>query len=314
MDIQQADEFMEQYADDIANLLRSYARRWNGDEQVDDTLEDEIIKRYFIGYELAEEGVRPHVFMQFWYGGSGDIVVERDGRSVSLKPHALDYPVAKIDIVCMPEKGEDFAIDGQHVVHSMQELNDRMGVMWNADHWGVRAQDEHLKHNAQVHRAYVPLQGYYKKSLEPVSITLRKLGEAWQGEEQTDNTPDLDDAKGGGLGGLIGGKRNSGKKRFAVGYSAPLLKRDKAGKARITTPAVWVDMWEGGKGTLKKTAHASVVELEKGQATRIAVVFRTDEPLMVVDGHPQASARTPKDLQQMLVQLWKADAFGLKDG
>lgn len=311
MDLQQADEYVKTYVTDIENIFRTFARRWSAEEQVDNTTEDEIIKRYFIGYDLAEENKRANVFMVFWYGGSGEIVELRDGRAVNIKLHPMDYPVTRINIECIPEGGEDFLIDSEHLVHSVQEMSDRMMVMWNSDHWQVK--NDHIADNARLYRQYVPLQGYFKKSLPPLIAILQKLGEAWGAEEQTDNTPDPEDEKNkGGLRGILGGKK-SGKKRFAMGYSAPVFKQSSNEPARITRAAVWVDLWQGSKGTLKKTANSQMVDLSDESPTRIAVVFSQDQPLMTVDKHPDAKARTPKDLQKVLVDLWKQDAFGIKD-
>jgi hypothetical protein len=144
----------------------------------------------------------------------------------------------------------------------------------------------------------------------PIAKVLKKMGESWDGEEQTDNSPDPDDNKTGGIGGLFGS--NSGKKRYFIGFTAPIFRINKRGEALIPKASIWLELWHGKKGTLHKGKNIRAVELSEKPAAKINIQFAPDGSYMQVEGVPKASARNAKEMQAMLTQLWKQDAFKVR--
>lgn len=299
LDLHEKEVFFQDYADDVAEILKQLGTKWESEEQIDDEVpETETLKRLFIGYEFPTEEARGHVWGVFWYGATGKIRVERGGKAIFLDTDEGDYSCARIDIVFDPEMGEDFLIDGEYRVHSAQELKDRILVMWNADHWQIR--HDHIEANAALYRQFVPHERFYKAHVRPLLPVLQKMGTAWGGEEQTDNQPE-------------GGRSNRNKKWFAVGYSAPHFQVGASGRARVSPAGAWVDLWTGAKGTLRKGGSGRKVDLgDRKPLKRIAVVFPVEQPILVVQGIKNAQARNAKEMAALLTKLWRADAFGVR--
>lgn len=309
---QQIDEFFMGYVDDLAEILRLYCRRWGAQEQLDNEIvEQDARKRCFLGYSFGEGQAHPRVFAQLWWGRTGDVQELNDNKTLDIQLHAADFPAARIEIHCMPENGEDFAIDGEYQVHSVQELKDRIGVMWNADHWDLN--NPHLEDNALLYRQFVPSQGYFKANIRAVIDMLKKFGALWGAELQTDNTPDPEDEKSAGIGGLLGGivAGKSGKKRYHVSYTVPAFVKDDKGKAKVLMGSATLDLWQGKKGSIKKSNSGQQIHLDGKPNGHVRVLFVTGKPLMTVEGLASPQAKTPAELQKLLVALWKQNNFGV---
>ncbi|MEM6283185.1 MAG: hypothetical protein AAF787_13400 [Chloroflexota bacterium] len=302
---EQRDEHFETYAEDVGDILRSLTQRWGSHEQLDDEDDPTDQRRCAMGYAYPSDESDGHVFVAFWYGGTADIVVADEGRNVDVRLPAGAYPLPRIRVDLLAEHmASDFLIDDEHTVHSPGELKDRLHVMFNNDHWGLVA--DSVEENAAIYRDYAKAEVLYRASMVPVAKTLQKMGESWGGEEQTDNTPDPDGNRGGGL---FGG---GGKKRFFVGYRAPAFRKNERGEAKATPAGVWLDLWQGKKGNVKKGKTARMVELSDKPTAKISVSFAPDGSTMQVDGIPKARAVTADDMRKILTQLWKQDAFKVR--
>lgn len=305
---QQKDEHFETYADDVAGLLRGIGARWGGTEQIDnDEPNDETAKRYALTYEYPDGDASGHVCATFWYGQTGTLSEAREGKAlyVTLPPGA--YPCAQVDIVFNADRmSDEFSVDGKHDVFSLGELKDRLSVMWHSDVWSLKDEDEHLEHNAALHEKFTQIEQTFKANMKPAAVMLKKMGKSWDGDEQTDNTPDPDDEKGG-IGGIFGG---GGKKRFFVGYSVPAFGKDPSGKARMTKGAVWLDLWQGKKGDIRKTNLERQIKLDEKPAAHISIVFLPGR--MAVEGVKGAEARNEKDLKALLTKIWRDDVFNVR--
>lgn len=305
---QDKERHFELYADDVAGILRGIGARWGGTEQIDnDDTSDEVAKRYALGYEYPNGEERGYVRAMFWYGQTGALNEAREGKALQLVLPAGAYACAKVDVVFNPAQMiDEFSVDGKHDVFSLGELKDRINVMWNSDVWGLTEEDTHLEHNAAVYREFAQIEQLFKAAMKPAAATLKKMGAAWGGEEQSDNAPDPDDQKGG-IGGLFGG---GGKKRFFVGYSVPSFGKDKAGKAHMTRGAVWLDLWQGKKGTIQKSNTARQVQIAEKPAAHISVVFLPGR--MAIEGVKGAEARNEGELKALLTKIWRDDVFGVR--
>lgn len=306
---EQAEQHFETHADGVADILRWLGGRWGGKQQIDhDDQEDTLRKRYCLGYSYPTEDQRGEVFALFWHGVTGAVIESDDGKQVSIELLPGAYPCARIAIEFVADHlSDEFAVDGKHRVYSTGELKDRMNVMWNSDEWGLNS--EFLEENAELHRQFVVTESFYNANMKPIAATLKKLGEAWGGEQQTDNTPDTDDSKGG-LGNLFGG--GSAPKRFFVGFILPQFKVNPKGQAAINQPAVWLDLWQGKKGVIKKAAEGRMVTTEDKLTKRIVVKFSLGQPSMFVEGVDGAMASSAQEMRATLTQLWKQDAFKLR--
>ena len=297
---QEIDNHFESNADILADLLRLFIERWEAVEQQDtDEPDDTRQRRAFIGYNYATDDQHANVYLDLYHGTTGNIEVKREGKALHIKHHPLTYNPATLTIALDPSRGDDFLIDNEHRVHSMGELRDRMLTMWNSDHWGVN--HKNIEPNAALYTQYVPVEMTFRRELKGVVNLLGKLGANWGGERQADNTPDPDDERGG-----LFGRR--GKQRYFVGYNAPRF-IEKGGRAKATPASIWVDLWEGKKGQVSKQPTALTISHDKGsKPTRITVNVEAGK--LSVNG-TKASAANARDLGKPLVQLWKADAFGI---
>lgn len=298
---QEIDAHFEANADILADLLRLFVERWEATEQQDTHDPDKTAqRRAFIGYNYTTNDAHANLFLDLFYGPTGKIIVKREGKALHIAHHMLAYRPATLTIALDPARGDDFLIDGEHRVHSMGELRDRLLTMWNSDYWGCN--HKHIAANAEVYAGYVPAEKHFRAQIGGVTQLLSKLGASWQGERQVNNKPDPDDDKGG----LFG--RRGGKKRYFVGYRAPRFV-EKAGRARATPGLLTLDLWEGKKGTVKKQPTTLTIQHDKSsQPTQITV--RVDGNRLHVEG-TQVSAADVRELAPMVLKLWNADAFDL---
>ncbi len=307
---QQRDAHFERYAEDVGEILRAVGRQWGGLEQIDEE-EQDILKRsrFALGYAYPKENQHGYVYGVFWYGKTVHIAVSDDGKLVDVNVPIGVYRCATIKIAIVDDHDhDDFRIDDTHNVHSLGELKDRINVMWHANEWGLKS--EHIVHNAALYHQFVAQEARFKAHMKVVALTLKKIGNVWGGEEQTNNTPDAEDSKSG-LGGLFGGA-SGGKKRFYVGFAAPQFELDQAGKARLAKVGVWLDLWEGKKGHIRSTETGRGIVLPNKSLARILVAFPPDADRMVVSGVPDATAKTGDEMKLLLADLWKRDAFDLR--
>jgi hypothetical protein len=300
---QEIDAHFEANADVLADLLRLFIERWEATEQRDsDETDNTPARRAFIGYNYATDDQNAHIFLDLFHGPTGKIQVKREGKALHIAHHIQAYRPATITVALDPARGSDFIIDDEYRVHSMGELRDRLLTMWNSNHW--KCNHKHITANAEVYAGYVLVERTFRAQIGGVTQLLNKLGKAWEGERQTDNTPDPDDERGG-----LFGRRGGGKKRYFVGYNAPRF-IEKGGQARATTGTLTLDLWEGKKGTINKTPKALVIQHDKGSDPK-QITVQVEAGQLRVDG-TQASATDARELAPALLKLWKADAFGLR--
>lgn len=301
--------FFESHADDVALILRDLAAKWGASEQIDnDFPEDDVKRRVFIGYDYATPETRGYVAATFWIGATGTVVTEREGMRLRLELAPEDAFCGKIQVNFIPDHGEDFNIEGtKPILNSPQELRDLLLVMWNSDRWQMK--HDFVEANAELHRQFVGIDGYFKAQAPAVMSILKKIGAAWGGTEQVDNTPESDSKAGGGF---LGIGKNQGPKRFFVGYSAPTRITEDSGKQRLTRASIWLDVWQGDKGTIKKSASSRRLELDSKAHKRIQITFPAGENKMCVEGIDKACAASGRELVEILQALWKRDAWGLK--
>ncbi|MEL7236690.1 MAG: hypothetical protein AAGK74_19460, partial [Chloroflexota bacterium] len=113
---QQLDEHFETYAEDVGDILRSLGQRWGCYEQLDDEYDTTDQRRCALGYAYPQGSTSGHVFVAFWYGGTGEITVDEEGRNVGVNLPADGYPLARIQVDLVAEHmASDFLIDGKHM-------------------------------------------------------------------------------------------------------------------------------------------------------------------------------------------------------
>jgi len=293
----------ETHADEIANILRGYMRRWGAAEQLeDDPPTDERTRRAFIGYRYPTEPEPGFVAMTLWIGGTGTMHIEDEGRVLRMEHAPTDYLCAQIAIAALPRHGDDWLIDNEHRVHSVGELKDRLTVMWNADHWTTR--HPHVEDNAEKYPAFAARRARFDATFKGVGKLLAKLGAAAGADLQTNNDPEPEDAAGGGmLGGLLGGG-SKGPRRAFVGYARPLWRLDPEGRARPTPAHVTLDVWNGPKGTIHSTTGRRKIDLTSpANHTQLRVEVHADS-LRV----PSAGVAAPdvKTLSSKLAAWYKS--------
>ncbi len=284
----------ETYADDVASILRTLGQNFGGTEQLEnDPPDDTPQRRFALTYDYPTDDQPGHVAITLWHGQPGTLSDANAGKSIQLDLPPTAYQVGYIDIVFIADNNRDeYAIDGKHTVHSNGELRDRVGVMWNSDEWGIK-DNPHIEDNATLYRQFVPHERFFKQNMKPVGTLLKKLGTVWDGTEQTDNL--ADDTK---------------QKRFFVGFHLPTFQTDPAGQARVTPAAVTLTLWRGKPGQIQKSHTRRQIDIQEKPQAQISVVFPLEKPVMQVHGIQGAVAKTPKQLQRVLVTLWKENAFG----
>jgi hypothetical protein len=293
----------ESLADPVADVLRNIGSRWGGTEQMDNTPAATPEKRFALQYAYPDGDNRGHVYADFWYGASGTLRDENDGRVIELDLDAEAYRCGRIDVVFVADHGgDDFLIDGNDMVHSVQELRDRLIVLWNGNTWLFQRAD--LAKRAVLYSQYIQTDAYFKANLRPVGAMLKKLGGVWGGEEQSDNTPDPDDEKSG-IGGLMGG----GKKRCFVGFMAPQFKDEDL--PAVTPGAVWLEVWQGKKGIIRKSEQGRVIKLAEKTSKRVTVKFPLGSGIMQLEGVSGAKAQSADEMKALLAKLWKEKALGI---
>ncbi len=307
MDLQALDENFMQLAEDVGDILRGVGRNWNAEEQLDNDNPDEAdARRFALGYAFAEATADgsitpPHVDLWIWYGPTGTVIEGREGKEVRLELGETDEKRGYVKITFVPEHEQDFLINGDHLVHSLGELRDRLTLMWNANEFGVV--DKREEENRPVRDQYRTYGPYVREQIRGVIAVMGRMGKAWGGEEQTDNRPD--DTRRTGLIPVAGA---SGPKRYCVSYLGPHLAESDGGLLQIDPGRVWLDLWLGPKGELQKSKRGRVLKLKNPSATRIVATFDPAETVIKIGGQQAATAAEFKDL---MVTMWKRGAFEL---
>ncbi len=304
--LEQQIEHFESLADPVADVLRGIGSRWSSMEQIDNTPDDTPDKRFALQYAYPDGTQRGHVYADFWYGQTGQLRDENDGKAIELDLAPDAFPCGRIDVVFVADhNNDDFLIDGNDMVHSVQELRDRLVVLWNANTWPF--QWPNLAERAAAYQDYALTSADFKANVRPIGAILKKLGAAWGAEEQTDNTPHPDDEKGG-LGGLMGG---GGKKRCFVGFMAPQFTDARGETASAKPGIVWVDLWQGKKGQIRKSEQGRAIKLADKSNKRISVTFPPGQRVMQVEGINGATAQSADEMKTLLAKLWKEKALGV---